>query len=56
MEGRLQTDGVLAGLQINPSSSVLRCYLGMALAKGGEPDQALQVGPHWHLNRLRVQL
>ena len=29
--------------QINPSSSVLRCYLGMALAKAGEPDQALDV-------------
>ena len=28
--------------QINPSSSVLRCYLGMALAKKGDPDAALQ--------------
>ena len=31
-------------MQINPSSSVLQCYYGMALAKGGEPDVALEVG------------
>lgn len=40
---------------VNPRSSVLRCYTGMALAKQGMNDKALarlQVGARWEGGRV----